>query len=687
MDDLDENFSSTGFEPLFIKEEDGHSDRPITDQQECKTKLSGLTFTSPQSALMNPYLQEMNDLLKSCEELVGIPFGSSKSSHNTEEVTMESQEETCVSPQGYLSTSYMDTHMDGVESEHQPEQSMSQSMGTIINRCGDIPTPSHQTEMPLTSVGNKLSESMVEYEGQLLGMLAMVESCMEEVGMDFDPQEWAIDASQEYVHISKNPQFHKSTTLVPIQQEKMLKQDSHPIQVECHVSQQEEYKSSEESRKRKKERQQISWPEFNKSEISVERSSDFKTDQRDTDSQINFSEETIPMKSIQDNLMYCEGTKSGEGKEDVAGIEVYENDLQSEERHEVKIDTFNLGCDMTELEALGSQMEDCIEEVQRLEERRKELLTEVLQLRGNDIQGGREEEQKETEEQIDRKVADLLNVLKNEDEGRREEKKRVMQSLREERAKQERSMWKVNLERQGLQDEHRKLKRQLFTTARQSAHSQAALHNQRREVELLRREVEKLNSLLNQLSEEHSQLRSGQQKLLSDLRKEIHAQTSNQTPNTQEELSECRRHSCGDIQQYLQGGLRALEERYEPILLALLKRRESTAGALVKTKEQAQELRAQLRPLRVEIEKLILQKTCLEEKLKLIHIQRREEVGQYKETVFYLEESSRELKTELKIQKKKNKEMEELRDNLTKYLLLFRTATEDHSKSECMEIT
>lgn len=42
------------------------------------------------------------------------------------------------------------------------------------------------------------------------------------------------------------------------------------------------------------------------------------------------------------------------------------------------------------------------------------------------------------------------------------------------------------------------------------------------------------------------------------------------------------------------------------------------------------------------------------------------------ETVYYLEESSRELKTELKIQKKKTKDIEELRDSLTQQLLLHR---------------
>lgn len=70
--------------------------------------------------------------------------------------------------------------------------------------------------------------------------------------------------------------------------------------------------------------------------------------------------------------------------------------------------------------------------------------------------------------------------------------------------------------------------------------------------------------------------------------------------------------------------------RFEPILLALLKRREAAAGALVKAREQAQELKAQLRPLKEENQELKLKRACLEEKLNLIHMQRREDVKQYK---------------------------------------------------------
>lgn len=243
-------------------------------------------------------------------------------------------------------------------------------------------------------------------------------------------------------------------------------------------------------------------------------------------------------------------------------------------------------------------------------------------------------------------------------------------------------MWKVNLERQGLQDELRKLKRRLFAVARDCAHSQAALNKHRREVELLKREEEKLNSAVLQLTEEGCQLRSDQGRQLSDLRAKLHERRASPTSSPQDELSECRRHSCGDIQQYVQGGLKSLEDRYEPILLALLKRRDAAEAALVKTREQAQELRALIRPLREEIQKLTLQRACLEEKLKLIHIQRREDVGQYKEAVCYLEESSRELKTELQIQKKKTKEMAELKDSLSKQLMLYRASIRDHNKPD-----
>ncbi|KAM7383958.1 hypothetical protein PAMA_011352 [Pampus argenteus] len=539
MEDLDESISSTGFQPLFIQE-DEDPDRALMEQRiEGNTVQSGLTFAGTQmnqSALIKPYLQEMDDILKGCEELTGIPLSAnytetrlSESTQNKEGVTMESFKETNISPHAYLSTSYIDTHMDKAGGDDQPGQDESQGLGSIANRCG-VTTE----DMPLTSAGNKLSDSMVEYESQLLGMLAMLEGCMEETGMDFEPQDWVTDTSQEYVHISKNPHFYRGTTLAPMQPAKTMKLENQPVPVQCLVGQH----VAEDS-------------------VSRERCS-------------------MPSMPLDDTVtendpMYCEAMKTqymstseGTYKEEDIAAAVDDTEFFAEDSKVLKMDTIDLRSGMNELGALESQMEECIEEVQRLEKSRKELLSKVMELRGNKDQEKAEasnEEEEETEEQIEKKVAELMIALKMEEEGRREERKREIQSLREERAEEERKLWKVNLERQGVQEELRKLKRSLFDIARDCAHNQAALNTQHREVELLNKEKEKLQALVLQLTEEGSQLRSAHQQQLLSLQAELHAQSVNQTSSTQEEMTQCKRNSCGDIQQYLQGGLKALEDR------------------------------------------------------------------------------------------------------------------------------
>lgn len=103
---------------------------------------------------------------------------------------------------------------------------------------------------------------------------------------------------------------------------------------------------------------------------------------------------------------------------------------------------------------------------------------------------------------------------------------------------------------------------------------------------------------------------------------------------TRSYVTQGRRASC-DLQQYLQGGIKALEEFYEPRLVSLLKRREATMDALSKAKEQCQEMKAQLEPLRGEEQMLRLQRTCLEERIRLMEKQRRENVEQYRVRNFH----------------------------------------------------
>ncbi|XP_061597918.1 syncoilin-like [Cololabis saira] len=687
MNDLDDDISSAEVMPLFIAEEEGDPDRAPAEQSEGNKNPPRLTGTKPnQSASIKPYLHEMDELLKSCEELTGIPFSSRYSPGHTEtreschgegreEVTMHSFE-----AQAYLSTNYLDTDIDRDGTKE--KSALAQSSGSILNRDSVTTRAPSQADMPLTSAGSKLSESMVEYESQLLGMLSMLENCMEEAGMDFEPKGWGADGGQEYVHISKNPQHYRGTTLVPIKQEKPGEQETHPMEVEYCVAGD---KASKGSMSRVTEGLAANGNQHNPrcekmGGISAE--SDFKSDQSISYKKFKFSGLQMLVDNTEQDPIYCEGTKTEhmfyKGTEtmgDVTDSDVEDAEQPTEEKDQFKLGNIDQGSNTDSFRALGSQMETYIEEVRQLQKRRKELLTDVLQLRGHkakDEAGGRSEEEEETEEWVDCKVVELFQVLKREEEARREERRCEIHNLRERRAEEERKLWSVNLEAQGLQEELRKLKMRLFAMVRDCAHNQAVLTNQHREVESRKREEERLSSLLLQLTEEGRQLKSAQQQQLSDMRAKLHAQRSSQTSNTQDELTECRRHSCGDIQQYLQGGLKALEERYEPILLALLKRREAAAGALVKAKEQARELRAKLGPLRGEIQELKLQRACLEEKLKLKHIQRMEGVGHYKESVYCLEERSRDMKTELEIQKRKNKEMEELRDRLTTLVLLHR---------------
>ncbi|XP_054620726.1 syncoilin [Dunckerocampus dactyliophorus] len=543
--------------PLFIHEEDNNEDpdRPDMDPRE-ESNHSGFTFTSCSSVFLGPYLQEMDDLLRSCEDIAGISFDSHLSGESEASERKDSEWET-----PYFSTSCTETSMDKTELSH---------------RGVDVPL---QADLPLTLAGSQLSDTMVEYEGRLLGMLAMLENCMEEVGSDCEA-----DTSQEYVHVKNGSEGNHSQEL--------------PYSYE----------------------------------------------------------------------------RSGEKK------------VNDTSQSPLRIDSRNLKSGADGFEALRSQMEECIQEVQCLESRRKELLSEVLDLRRQKGPEAEEEKQQVMEDDVLSKVTQLMTLLQKEEEAWREERKREIGSLRSERAEEERRVWKLNLETQEMRDELRKLKRQLFATAKESAHAQAALNKQRHEMELLKRQEENLQNLVLQMTDEGVQLKLTHKQHLLDFQAEIHKHGTNRTSNiTQEEL--CKRHSHGDVQQYLQGSLTALENRYEPMLLALLKRKETTTRSFAKAKDQAQELRTQLRPLRDELQKLELQRACLEEKLKLTHIQRREDAGHYEETIRHLEESSRDLKMELIIQKRKNKKAAEMTDLLSKQILFYRSDSGDKHKFEHKEET
>lgn len=473
MEDLDETVSS-GFEPLFINE----------DEEDRERTQSGFGFIGTQMnnfGLMKPYLKEMDELLKSCEELTSLPLSShlsgsynemglmeSANEHRIGEDGRERYEEKNVSPQGYLFTSYIDTNMDGAGTQNKTAQANSQVLASVSSRCRVSSDISYEREMPLTSAGHKLSDTMAEYEGQLSGMLSMLESCLEEAEMDLEPQGWATDASQEYVHISKNHQQRQCTAQATMQQ-------GRPNMVGFEMVKSESEAGPDLGRAQvfKESRNEVNVglpvkctaqnPGNSCSLVGFSGEPLEKTDENHADPLLMFSDTSSNNGSVQ-----CEVPKTGDDHG-------FEADIT--------------GSGQTDLCEVGSQMERCIQEVQQLEERRKVLLQEVLELRRQKDREKMEGCQEEVaEESIERQVTELMDALKKEEEERREERKKEIQVLREERAEMERRMWKVNLETHGLQQELRKLRRRLFAVARDCAHSQFLLSNQHHQVDVLKRE-------------------------------------------------------------------------------------------------------------------------------------------------------------------------------------------------------
>ncbi|KAG7457718.1 hypothetical protein MATL_G00230150 [Megalops atlanticus] len=287
---------------------------------------------------------------------------------------------------------------------------------------------------------------------------------------------------------------------------------------------------------------------------------------------------------------------------------------------------------------LGARFSGCIEEVASLERRRDELVQELLQLE-----------------------APMAEAV---------------QALRAELGETRRQLTRAELQRQSLHEERLSVKRQLFATVRDCTECRVALETQQRELEQFAVIQGKLQAQVQELTEEVTQLREAQQNRLNALRGQL---DSLGEARAQGDLSTLRQASW-DVRAYLQDGIRALEDQYEPRLEALRKRKQAAADALLETRAQAQDLRARLGPLREEAQRLGLQRTCLEEKLALMQRERGETVGQYRETLDTLEESSRQLKTELQLQRKKTEEMKTLKDSLLKELELYRACADIHGK-------
>ncbi|XP_035023398.1 syncoilin-like isoform X2 [Hippoglossus stenolepis] len=278
---------------------------------------------------------------------------------------------------------------------------------------------------------------------------------------------------------------------------------------------------------------------------------------------------------------------------------------------------FTTQLDQVVMDNLGRLFEHCIQQVSRLERQRDELVQELLRLQ--------------------------------------EPMLRMVEQLRGKVTETQRLLTLAQLDYTDVFEEVQRVKRKLFATARDCIQNQ-----------------EELKTYIQTLSQELSQLNVAQNIRLTSLR----AQAAKPCrPRAMSDVSQCRQASAR-LQRRLSGSVRALEGQYEPRLMALLKRKQVGEDALRKSREQARDLRASLGPLREDVQRLELQRACLEQRIFLMEREREKRITQYKETVETLRETMRELEVEFGVQRQSKKGLEDLKDGLLAELTFLRGCDE-----------
>ncbi|XP_069008060.1 syncoilin-like isoform X2 [Embiotoca jacksoni] len=274
----------------------------------------------------------------------------------------------------------------------------------------------------------------------------------------------------------------------------------------------------------------------------------------------------------------------------------------------------SLQADQVDMDSLGHLFDFCIQRVSHLEKQKGELVQELLHLQ--------------------------------------EPMLRVVECLRGKLMVTRRLLSLAQLDYVAVYEEVKQEKRKLFVTARECIQNQ---------VTLAAHEYEVAQSAVTQLQETH-------QNQLNSIRDRAAAP---RRPRSMSDVDHGRQASIR-LQRRLSGSVKALEGWYEPRLVALIRRRQAGEEALRRSREQALDLRVSLGPLGEDIQRLELQRSCLEQRIALMETEREESLAQQKETVKKLQETLRELEVEFGVQQRSKKNLKDLKDGLLTELTLLR---------------